>query len=57
MNIWLILFLPTVIIWGVALAIQMKCGQSNHLHQEPMIFYSQQIFPIKVKETELRLLD
>ncbi|MGG0238512.1 DNA recombination protein RecO [Bacillus rhizoplanae] len=57
MNIWLILFLPTVIIWGVALAIQMKCGQSNHLHQEPMIFYSQQISPIKVKETELRLLD
>ncbi|MEH7017118.1 MULTISPECIES: DNA recombination protein RecO [Bacillus] len=47
MNIWLILFLPTVIIWDVALAIQMKCGQSNHLHQEPMIFCSQRISPIK----------
>ncbi|MGF9963101.1 DNA recombination protein RecO [Bacillus rhizoplanae] len=57
MNIWLILFLPTVTIWGAALAIQMKCGQSNHLYQEPMIFYSQRISPIKVKEVELRLLD
>ncbi|PGZ96407.1 DNA recombination protein RecO [Bacillus pseudomycoides] len=57
MNIWLILFLPTVIIWGIALAIQMKCGQSNRLHQEPIIFCSQQISPIKIKETELQLLD
>ncbi|MEI4800365.1 DNA recombination protein RecO [Bacillus sp. FJAT-51639] len=57
MNIWLILFLPAVIIWGVSLFIQMKCGQSNHLHQEPMIFHSQRISPIKTKETELRLLD
>ncbi|MGG2064472.1 DNA recombination protein RecO [Bacillus sp. S14(2024)] len=57
MNIWLILFLPTVIIWVMALAIQMKCGQSNRLHQEPMIFCSQRISPIKVKEAELQLLD
>ncbi|MFD0767940.1 DNA recombination protein RecO [Bacillus sp. CGMCC 1.60114] len=57
MNIWLILFLPTVIIWAAALAIQMKCGQSNHLYQEPMIFCSQQISPIKVKEAELQFPD
>ncbi|MCM3738244.1 DNA recombination protein RecO [Bacillus cytotoxicus] len=57
MNIWLILFLPAVIIWGAALCIQMKCGKSNHLRQEPMIFHSQQISPIKITEAELQLLD
>ncbi|WP_242218844.1 DNA recombination protein RecO [Bacillus cereus group sp. BfR-BA-01380] len=57
MNIWLILFLPAVIIWGVALFIQMKCGKSNRSHQEPLIFHSQRISPIKTKEIELRLLD
>ncbi|MEH7462526.1 DNA recombination protein RecO [Bacillus thuringiensis] len=57
MNIWLILFLPAVIIWSVALCIQMKCGQSNRRRQEPMIFHSQQISPIKTTEAELQLLD
>ncbi|MDC2863473.1 DNA recombination protein RecO [Bacillus sp. BP-3] len=57
MNIWLILFLPAVIIWSLALFFQMKCGKSNHFCQEPIIFHSQQISPIKTPETELQLLD
>ncbi|CAM4047039.1 DNA recombination protein RecO [Bacillus manliponensis] len=50
MNIWLIIFLPVIIVWGIAFIIQTKCGQSNRNIQEPLIFHSQHISPFSFRQ-------
>ncbi|KFN01872.1 DNA recombination protein RecO [Bacillus clarus] len=50
--IWLILFLPAVIIWAVVLFIHVKSGKSNHHYHEPLIFYSQRISPFPIENAQ-----
>ncbi|MFD6506733.1 MULTISPECIES: DNA recombination protein RecO [Bacillus] len=50
--IWLILFLPAVVIWALVLFIHVKSGKSNHHHHEPLIFYSQRISPFPIENTK-----
>jgi hypothetical protein len=40
MNIWLVLFIPAVIIWATACLIQIKCEKSNRVLQKPVIFHT-----------------
>ena len=49
--IWLILFLPAVMVWAFVLFIHVKSGKSNHYH-EPLIFYSQRISPFRVEHSK-----
>ncbi|MEH7458584.1 DNA recombination protein RecO [Bacillus sp. JJ1127] len=50
--VWLILFLPAVIIWFVVLFIHLKSGKSNHHYHEPLIFYSQRISPFPIENIQ-----
>ncbi|MBK5515621.1 DNA recombination protein RecO [Bacillus sp. TH11] len=50
--IWLILFLPAVVIWTLVLFIHVKSGKTNHHHHEPLIFYSQRISPFPIENTK-----
>lgn len=50
--IWLILFLPAVMIWAFVLFIHVKSGKSNHHYHEPLIFYSQRISPFRVEHSK-----
>ncbi|WP_082245972.1 DNA recombination protein RecO [Bacillus gaemokensis] len=50
--LWLILFLPAVIIWFTVIFIHIKFGKSNHHYHEPLIFYSQRISPFPIEKIE-----
>lgn len=50
--IWLILFLPAVIVWTCVLFIHVKSGKSNHQYHEPLIFYSQRVSPFRVEHSK-----
>ena len=50
--IWLILFLPAVIVWACVLFIHVKSGKSNHQYHEPLIFYSQRVSPFRVEHSK-----
>ena len=50
--IWLILFLPAVMVWAFVLFIHVKSGKSNHRYHEPLIFYSQRISPFRVEHSK-----
>lgn len=50
--IWLMLFLPAVMVWAFVLFIHVKSGKSNHHHHEPLIFYSQRISPFRVEHSK-----
>lgn len=50
--IWLILFVPAVIIWTIVLFIHIKFGKTNHHYHEPLIFHSQRISPFPVEKAE-----
>ncbi|MGR6008106.1 DNA recombination protein RecO, partial [Bacillus cereus] len=50
--IWLILFLPAVMVWAFVLFIHVKSGKSNHHYHEPLIFYSQRISPFRVEHSK-----
>ena len=50
--IWLILFLPAVIVWACVLCIHVKSGKSNHQYHEPLIFYSQRVSPFRVEHSK-----
>ncbi|WP_459499510.1 DNA recombination protein RecO [Bacillus sp. C1] len=50
--IWLILFLPAVLVWFIVVFTHVKCGKSNHHYHEPLIFYSQRISPFPLENTE-----
>ena len=51
--IWLILFLPAVIVWACVLFIHVKSGKSNHQYHEPLIFYSQRVSPFRVEHSKI----
>ncbi|MED0961422.1 DNA recombination protein RecO [Bacillus cereus] len=55
--IWLILFLPAVMIWTLVLFIHVKSGKSNHHYHEPLIFYSQRISPFPIENTKCNYKD
>ncbi|MBE7120622.1 DNA recombination protein RecO [Bacillus cereus] len=55
--IWLILFLPAVMIWALVLFIHVKSGKSNHHYHEPLIFYSQRISPFPIENTKTNYKD
>ncbi|MBE7102062.1 DNA recombination protein RecO [Bacillus cereus] len=55
--IWLILFLPAVMIWTLVLFIHVKSGKSNHHYHEPLIFYSQRISPFPIENTKTNYKD
>ncbi|MDM5189907.1 DNA recombination protein RecO [Bacillus sp. DX4.1] len=50
--LWLILFIPAVMVWIIVLFVQLKSGKSNHHCHEPLIFYSQRISPFPTEKTE-----
>ncbi|PFZ00520.1 DNA recombination protein RecO [Bacillus wiedmannii] len=50
--IWLILFLPAVMVWAFVLFSHVKSGKSNHHYHEPLIFYSQRISPFRVEHNK-----
>ncbi|PFJ44606.1 DNA recombination protein RecO [Bacillus thuringiensis] len=50
--IWLILFLPAVIVSACVLCIHVKSGKSNHQYHEPLIFYSQRVSPFRVEHSK-----
>ncbi len=50
--IWLILFLPAVIVWACVLCIHVKSGKSNHQYHEPLIFYSQRVSPFRAEHSK-----
>ena len=52
--IWLILFLPAVMVWAFVLFIHVKSGKSNHHYHEPLIFYSQRISPFRVEHSKTK---
>ncbi|PFE05629.1 DNA recombination protein RecO [Bacillus cereus] len=50
--IWLILFVPAVLIWLIVVFTHVKYGNSNHHYHEPLIFYSQRISPFPIEKIE-----
>ncbi|EKS7867453.1 DNA recombination protein RecO [Bacillus cereus] len=50
--IWLILFLPAVIVWACVLCIHVKSRKSNHQYHEPLIFYSQRVSPFRAEHSK-----
>ncbi|AIK36744.1 MULTISPECIES: hypothetical protein [Bacillus] len=55
--IWLILFLPAVLIWLIVVFTHIKYGKSNHHYHEPLIFYSQRISPFRGENIEIAQKD
>ncbi|MBO1583075.1 DNA recombination protein RecO [Bacillus sp. XF8] len=47
--IWLILFVPAVLIWLIVVFTHIKYGKGNHHYHEPLIFHSQRISPFPIE--------
>ncbi|PFA24280.1 DNA recombination protein RecO [Bacillus cereus] len=47
--IWLILFVPTVLIWLIIVFTHIKYGKGNQHYHEPLIFHSQRMSPFPIK--------